>query len=201
MTKLYNISPGFLITYQAYAGKEKLDMEEVFKRLSFELGGDGKTINKKALDEYIAKADSGGIKVDKHKLKALKDIQKNWDEISQGKDNITYEDIKKYPTLLAQTLMGDFTEIELPDKKPPEENEKADEVSISDAIYDYLMDYLDLDNKDEIKKSDLENYLNELVTNSTEENDTNSELTGELIGALTNMIATYSPTSTVEAEA
>lgn len=191
MTTIYNVSPNFLLTYQKYVGKDKLNLEEVFKELSYELGGDGKSIDKKALDEYVAKADSGDIKVDKHKLKALKDIQKHWDEISNGKDSITYDDIKDHATLLMQTLMGDFTETEIP------ENEQ----SITDAIYDYLVDYLDLDNKDEIKQSDLEQYLNDLVATSTEEDGVDSEANSELIGTLTNMIATYTPTSTVEAEA
>lgn len=190
MTTIYNVSPNFLLIYQKYARKDKLNLEEVFKDLSYELGGDGKTINKKNLDEYIDKADQGLQKVDKNKLKALKDIQKHWDEISDGKDSITYDDIKDHAVLLMQTLMGDFTETEIPES----------EQSINDAIYDYLVDYLDLDNKDEIKQSDLEKYLNDLVANSAEEDGTESYSNSELIGALTNMIATYSPTSTVEKE-
>ncbi len=53
MTSIYNISPGFLIAYMTSQDKSELDMEKVFKRLSFEMGGDGKTITKDQLDNYL----------------------------------------------------------------------------------------------------------------------------------------------------
>lgn len=187
MTEIYNISPGFLITYATYQGKKKIDMEEVFKRLSFEMGGDGKTITKKQLDSYISNAESGNIDVDESKLDALKMIQKNWDTISKGADSITYDNMKDYSSLLAATLIGNFTVTEINDST----------ASATDAIYDYLVDYLGLSSKDDVTKTDLTTYLNELVTTTSSGNETNSEL----IGTLTNMIASFTPTSTVEVEA
>lgn len=177
-----------MLTYMEYNGKEKLNLEDVFKRLSFEMGGDGKTITKDQLDKYIDKADSGVIKVDKNKLKALKQIQKHWDEISQGKDEITFENMKKYSTLLAATLTGNFEVTEIDDDNAS---------SITDAIYDYLVDYLNKANKDDVTKEDLSSYLSELISSNPEgNNDSNNEL----IGAVTNLISSYSSISTIETE-
>lgn len=197
MTSIYNISPGFLITYSTYQGKDKLNMEDVFKQLSFEMGGDGSSITKDQLNNYISKADSGDIQVDHSKLSALKIIQKNWDTISKGDNSISYDDMKDYSSLLAATLNGDFTKTEIDDSKS----------SMKDAIFDYLVDDLGLSSKDEVKKSDLSNYLNKIIANtsninSTETNSVDSnEADNELIGALTNLIATFSTNSTVEAQA
>lgn len=186
MTVIYNISPGFLQTYITYQGKTKLDPEEIFKRLSFEMGGDGKTITKDQLDSYINDAESKKIKVDKTKLSALKQIQNNWDTIAKGKDSISYGDIADYKALLFATVVGDFTATEIDDTK----------ASATDAIYDYLADYLGRSSRDEVTKKDLTSYLNDLISNSKSEDDSNSDL----IGALTNLIADTTVKSTVEAE-
>ncbi|MDD3435908.1 MAG: hypothetical protein PHC64_02030 [Candidatus Gastranaerophilales bacterium] len=187
MTKIYNMSAGFLQTYMAYVGKDELDLEEVFKRLSYELGGDGKTITKGQLNNYIDKAESGIIDVDSKKLSALIRIQDNWDNISGGDDEITFEEMQKYAPLLIATLTGNFEVTEIGDS----------ETSVVDAIYDYLVDYLDLDSRDEVTKEDLTSYLSELVSNPLDETDSDSDL----IGALTNLIASYSSDTTVETEA
>jgi len=184
MTVIYNISPGFLQSYITYQGKEKLDPEEVFKSLSLEMGGDGKSITMDQLNSYIDKAESGSIDVDETKLKALKQIQKNWDNISKGKDSITYGDMEAYKSLLLATVAGTFTKTEINDSTS----------SIKDAIYDYLTDALGLSSSKDITETDLTSYLNELLTNT--EDNSNSEL----IATLTNMIASFSPLSTVETE-
>ncbi len=186
MTKIYNISPGFLQAYLTSQDKSKLTPEEIFKRLSFEMGGDGKTITRKQLDDYIDKADSGLIKIDKNRLLALKRIQKNWDKISKGEDSIIYDDMKNYTALLLATVNGSFTATEIDGSKSFSE----------DDIYDYLVDYLDLSSKEEITESDLASYLNELIANSSDENDSNIEL----IAAVTNLIAANSSKSTVDTE-
>jgi len=187
MTKIYNISPGFLLAYRDSQGKTEIDLEEVFKKLSFEMGGDGKSITKDQLDTYIKKADSGSIRIDDSKLNALKKIQEHWDTISKGEDSITSEDMKDYSVLLLATMTGNFTETEIEDSK----------TSIQDSIYDFLMDYLHLTDKNDVKQSDLSNYLNELIADDASDNDSNSET----IGVLTNMIASFSSSSTIETEA
>jgi len=188
MSTIYNISPGFLQSYTTIQSKKgNINMEEIFKSLSLEMGGDGSKITKDQLNKYIDKAESGNIKVDKKKLNALKEIQKNWDAISKGEDNITYGDFKDFPTLLAATLAGEFTATEVQDST----------ASMTDAIFDYLADELGVSDKSQITQSDLTSYLNDLITNASDENDSN----GELIDAVTNLIATYSTDSTVETEA
>lgn len=187
MTVIYNITPGFLQAYVTYQSKKDISMEEIFKRLSYEMGGDGKSITKKELDNYIKNYEASTKGHHSPKLSALKIIQKNWDTISHGKDSITFEDMKDYSTLLAAIFAGDFTATEVDDSTD----------SAIDAVLDYLADYLGLSSKDDLKKSDLTSYLNELITNSSEENDVD----GELIGALTNAIATFDTNTTVETEA
>lgn len=187
MTSIYNINPGFLQTYMTYQGRDKLDMEEVFKRLSFEMGGDGKTISKSQLDNYINNAESNGRNVGNTKLGALKFIQKNWDTIAKGEDVITYDNLKDSQNLLAATLTSDFTETEVDEA----------ETSLTDAIYDYLTDYLGLSSKNDVTKTDLTSYLNELISEQSGDSDANNEL----IGALTNMIDSSSYPSTIEADA
>lgn len=188
MTIIYSMSAGFMQAYMAVQGKDKLDMEEVFKKLSYELGGDGKSIKKEDLDSYINQADKGLIKVDSAKLNALKRIQKNWDNISGGDDTITLDEMQKYSAFLMATMNGNFTETEIGED---------DSSSISDAIYDYLTDYLGKKGKNEITESDLSNYLNELLADETDDIGANDEL----VCALTNMIASYSSISTIETEA
>lgn len=200
MTKIYSMSAGFLQNYITCQDKKNLDPEKIFKRLSFEMGGDGKTITKEELDNYISDAESGNIHVDKQKLDALKMIQKDWDTISNGKDSITYADMEKYKSLLFQTMGGNFTVTEIDDSaSSSHSSSSADEASssINDAIFDYLTDYLNKSNKNEITKSDLSSYLNDLITGDSNGSDSNSEL----IAAVTNLISVTTSPSTVEAEA
>ena len=190
MTKIYNISPGFLQVCENYLGKKDITPQEVFKRLSLEIGGDGKSITKKQLDNYIAKADAGLINIDKPRLNALKQIQKQWDNISQDGEQITYEDIKSkgFEVLLMATVAGTFTETEV---------DNDDKESMIESIYKKLMDTLELLNKEDIKKSDLENYLNKVISDTTQDDGSKTEE----ISVLTNMIASYSNNSTIEKEA
>jgi len=190
MTRIYNMSAGFLLAYMEHVGKDDIDLQEEFKRLSYEMGGDGKTITKDQLDNYIKKADAGLIDVDKTKLKALKRIQNNWDNIANGDNTLTFEEMKKYAALLLATLNGTFTATEI------EENEEKS--SLKDAIFDYLTDYLGLSDKEEVQESDLTAYLNELISDKTSTEDGTND---ELIGTLTNLIATYNSDFTIETEA
>ncbi len=187
MTTIYNVSPSYLIAYETYHGKAKLDDEEIFKRLSLEMGGDGKSITKDQLDTYINKAGSGEIEVGKSKLESLKKIQKNWDKIAGDDDIITFEEMEKYRSLLLATIIGNFTKTEIPDS----------EESAQDAIYDYLTDYLGLSDKSQIQKKDLTNYLNEIMSTSIVEDDSNNDL----VATVTNMIASFSSDTTLETEA
>lgn len=156
-----------------------MTLDEMFKRLSLEVGGDGKTITKKQLDDYIAKANNGSIDVSKAKLKALTTIQKHWDEISGNKDSITAGDMEKYKIFLMQAFTGDFEKTETP----------IDKQSAKKNLYEYLAEVLNA--KDEgISKDDLSSYLQSLISESSDETDNSDE-----IALITNVIADFSALS------
>lgn len=186
--EIYNVSAGFLQICENFLDSKKLNPEDIFKRLSLEMGGDGTSITKSQLDNYINKAESGNIRVDKSKLKALKKIQENWDDISSGDDKITYGEMGGHAGLLLATVTSDVIEI------VPKTEEKASKV---DAIYDYLTDYLGLSSKNDVKESDLTSYLNDIIAGASNEDDSDSELVGTLINLID---ASASKRSTVEVE-
>jgi hypothetical protein len=66
--------------------------EDMFKKLTEELGGDGTTINKEDLDSYIEELESSGS--DDKKLGFLKQLSANFDKISGGDDSITVDELK-----------------------------------------------------------------------------------------------------------
>lgn len=173
---LYNISASLLVNYMSFQGKTKLTLDEMFKRLSLELGGDGKTITKKQLNDYIAKADSGQLDVGKSKLKALKNIQKNWDDLFAGKDSITVSDMEKCPVLLMNVFTGDIDKIETPEKKSSDDENE---------LYEYLKSNLNID-EEKVTKDGLSKYLQSLIAESSEENDNAND-----IGLITNLIANF----------
>lgn len=183
--EIYNVSAGFLQICENFSGSKKLSSEEIFKRLSLEMGGDGNSITKDQIDNYIDKADSGRIKVDRAKLQALKKIQENWDSISNGDDEITYDEISNQVGFLLATVTSDVIQV------IPNSSEKDSKV---DAIYDYLIDYLGLSSKNDVKESDLTSYLNDIIAGVSNEDDSDSEL----IGTLINLIDSSASKSTVE---
>lgn len=176
MTRIQNISAGFIETFENIKGKKKLTTEEMFKRLSLEMGGDGKTITKKQLDDYINNASSGKIKVGEPKLTALKMMQKNWDKISGGKDSITADNLKDYTTLLGMAMV---------DPSEPDDD--------SDTI-----DKEDKDKNSVIDKATLEELTNELKKALSD--TTKDEFNTDLIANLTNKIADNKPSSTIQVE-
>lgn len=188
MTEIYNISAGFLQICENYLGKKKLSSEDIFKRLSYEMGGDGKTITKKQLDDYISKAEKGSIEVDSNRLNALKKIRQNWDNISKGKDSINYEDMKGHEALLFATVVGTFT------KKVIDDEQQS---KIVNEVYDILKKHYQVSDDNEIKKEDLVKYLNNIISKSTEEeDDTNSEI----VGTLVNIISSFDQKKSVDVE-
>ena len=186
--EIYNVSAGFIQLCENFLGQKQIDSEGIFKRLSLEMGGDGESITKDQLNNYINKAESGNIKVDKSKLQALKKIQENWNSISNGDDSITYDEMSNHVGLLLATVSSDVIEI------VQNTEEKTSKV---DAIYDYLTDYLGLSSKDDVKESDLTSYLNDIIAGASDEDDSDSEL----IGTLINLIDAPASKSTVEVEA
>lgn len=196
MSVIGNVNPEFLLTYINFGHKKKMSPEELFKRLSFEMGGDGKTITKKQLDDYIAKADSKKIKISKERLKALKQLQKNWDTISKGRDYITYENLANYGTLLASAAI-DRMEI---DDESTDDSSDSDDLQAKNnplsKINKDMLKSLGLINMDDAKKADLHSYLQTLLAK-----DSNDDEIGNAIDSIINLIAKQSNPSSVEVEA
>ena len=176
MTSIQNISAGFIESYINFHGKKKMTPAEMFKRLSLEMGGDGNTITKDQLNNYIDKADSGSIKVGEPKLTALKMIQKNWDTISGGKDNITLGDMKDYTSLLAMAMVDTSQTV---DDSENSDDQSTDNTKIADKA-----------------------TIEELITalKSALSDITKDEFNSDLVAKLTNQIADNNPTSTIQVE-
>lgn len=182
---IHNISAGFIETYINFLGKKKITTDEMFKRLSLEMGGDGNTITKKQLDDYIDKADSGSIKLNKHKLSALKTIQKDWSNISQGKDSISVGDMKGFELLLAATM----ADIETGDSNSQTETATTSESDLQ-AL---LLKNLGLTDIKDATKSALSTHLNTLLSD-----DSNDDDIADAIDSLINLKASGDNSSTIE---
>lgn len=187
-----NVSEGMILAFANCNGKKKITLEEMFKRLSLEMGGDGTKITKKQLDDYIKKAEAGLVSVSKTKLKALKQMQGNWDNLSKDGNNITFDDLKNFPMLLVNVTVGDF---EGTDKE--KKQEKIDELDgFKFDIKNFLKTALNKSDDSEVTKADLESYLQSILSESS-----NDETNSELIDVLTNLIASFNAVSTINEEA
>lgn len=186
MSSISNINPGFLQSYVNFHSKTKLTIEEMFKHLSIEMGGDGKTITKSQLDDYIEKAESHSVKISKQKLSALKQIQKNWDTISKGEDSISAGNMEGCETLLAAAIADGFETIEVSD---------AANNAVSE-IYKYLLENLGISDLKDASDSDLNSYLQTLLSE-----DSDDDAIGDAIDSLINLMAKRGIPSNVELEA
>lgn len=170
-----NVSSGMILGYIVTHGKHKVTLEEMFKRLSVQMGGDGKTISKKQLDAYINKAESGNIKISSSELKALKKLQAKWDDISKGKDTISFADMKGFSVLLMNIYVSSF-----------QSSDDKDDDDSKNEFKAYIKQTLGISDNKAVDKSDLEAKLKSLLSDKTSD-DSN----GDLVDALTNMIAVH----------
>lgn len=75
--------------------------EDMFKKLSQDVGGDGKNITKDQLESYIKELESSyNSSKDKGEWGFLKQLDSNWDKISGGNDSITADNLKSNMDLL-----------------------------------------------------------------------------------------------------
>lgn len=186
MSSISNINPGFLQSYINFHSKTKLTIEEMFKYLSIEMGGDGKSITKSQLDSYIEEAKSHSMKISKQKLSALKQIQKNWDTISKGEDSISAGDMEGYEAILAAAMADGFESIEISDEPN----------SFVSEIYKYLLENLGISDLKDASDSDLNSYLQTLLSE-----DSDDDAIGDAIDSLINLMAKRGIPSNVELEA
>lgn len=165
-----------LSRYLESTDSKDLNPKEIFKKLSVDVGSDGKTISKDQLDSYVKKAESGKIDISDEELSGLQDMQENWDKISQGSDSITYADMSQNKDVLLSMA--------------PEETQTTDyEAKAKDATakaYEYVMQSaLGTSSNDPSTASSL---LQNLLSGNT---DTNDDTNADLIGKLVNIIAEY----------
>lgn len=181
------VSAEMILAFKKFSGKKKATLQDMFKSLSFEMGGDGNTITKEQLSSYVRNAQNGTIKLNPTRLKALKKILENWDNISKDGKSITYTDLQSMPMLLFNAAVGDLENSDK--KKKTDDEDKSEKFDIEK----YLKEALNIPEDREIKKSDLESHLKTLLS------DTSEEINTDLTDALTNLIA--APMTTVEHEA
>lgn len=169
------ISFNLLQNYVTYVNKNTTPTEDMFKELSKELGGDGETITKEQLDNYIKDSkDTTGTK-----MTALKSLQSNWKDVSDGKDSISANDMGKYNTLLATLYTSDIISSINPNK---------DELT-NFSVVNYLIDKTFTD-VNSISKSELNKYLKDLISENSDETDN-----GDEIDMITNVLADFSKLS------
>lgn len=190
-----NIGSGLILNYVNYLSKKNLSLEDMFKQFSASLGGDGNTIKKKDIEDYIKKAERGEVKVSAQKLKYLKMVRDNWERYFKDKDSISYEDFKNNVGLFVGIIAED-TKVEEKEEdkkkekdyqiKQKDKNDKDDEkLEIFNKYIEELKDKMKAVEKG-LTKDNLKEYLTELVTRSGEDSDATAE-----IGLVTNLISDF----------
>lgn len=100
------ISSGQMLKLQNFSGGRKLTTEKMFGMISMQLGGDGKTITRNQLQQYIQKADDGLINCSSKQLKAFKLLDDNWKDLFGDSDSITARDFNKAAGIFAQIILA-----------------------------------------------------------------------------------------------
>lgn len=196
MTGISNISSGMILASENIRASKKMSADEMFKILSVMMGGDGKTITKKQLDDYIDKAASGSIKISDSGMKALKSIQANWDDIA-GDGPLTSAMLKDYTALLTTAFAAVITAETSGEKTASQAPEQTANPNIIEDINSYLMNAaLNFSTEEGSETSGLQSMLKTLLGGTTDEND---DTNANLIASITNLIAASN--STISAEA
>lgn len=192
-----------LADYLDSTSNSNLDSKEIFKKLSIDVGGDGKTITEDQLNNYIkktedAKAAYSAQKTDEDtsgisdtELEGLKTLQKNWDKISNGGDKITYANISAsgYKDTLTGMDEADTSSVDV-------ESLQEDYNQSLQDINDYLMSSALKTSTS--SSSGAKSLLNTLLTGTTDENDDSN---ADMIAKLVNLLEDFKSTSTIETEA
>lgn len=100
------ISSGQMLKLQNFSGGRKLTTEKMFGMISIQLGGDGKTITRNQIQQYIQKADNGLINCSSKQLKAFKLLDDNWKDLFGDSDSITARDFNKAAGIFAQIILA-----------------------------------------------------------------------------------------------
>lgn len=184
------IGTGSVARYISSTSTSQLDAKTLFKKLSIDVGSDGKNITEDQLNSYISKAQSGKVSVSSDELNALKDIQKNWDTLSNGSSSITYSDMAGNTDMLTSMAGTTATTSSTSALNLTQ--------SSTDEVYSYLINSALSSGSSNNTGSNLSSMLKTLLTGTTDEND---DANAELVAQLTNLIAESKTKSTISTEA
>lgn len=182
-----------LSKYLDKTSSEDLDSETIFKKISYDVGGNGKSITKDELNSYIEKAQKGSVKISDEELSVLKDVKKNWDTISDKEDSITYSDVEDadYSDKLLEVKPEDETDWK---KQLKDFNETLQAEAKATLITGALKS-----SSHDSESNSLTSKLKSLLTGTTDEKDDEN---ADLIDFLTDLVAkSKTKTTTIETEA
>lgn len=184
----------FLQKYIDSTPSSELDTKTMFKKLSIDVGSDGKTITKDQLNEYISKAENKEIKVSDDELKGLKTLQSKWDTLALGGDNISYSNVANNKDILTSMAgTADDNESKVDYKQLAKDNKDKINTYLAESAFSTA-------NKINSKSSgsDFSSMLKTLLTGTTDENDDEN---ADLIDNLVNLLEETKKQSTIEVEA
>lgn len=170
---------------------EKANPKDIFRNLSLDVGGDGKSITKAQLDKYVDKAEDGKINIPDKELSALQKLQDNWDKVADGGDKITYANV-------SASGFTDTLKSMIPDKESKTKDLSSDFEDSKTKINNRLMSSALGSSVKSSSSNSYSSMLKTLLSGTTDENDDSN---AEAIATLTNLIADSKSTSTTEVEA
>jgi len=177
--------------YLATETSETADAKAIFQKLSVDLGSDGKSITKDQLDSYISEAKSGKVTISDKELSSLKSLQKNWTQIADGGDEITYANVYKAGFKDTLTAMA-------PDEEEATDYAQQFADSTAAAYSKIVNAALSGNTSNSEKTSSLNSMLKTLLGGTTDEND---DANANMVATITNLLANSKSSSTTEFEA
>lgn len=159
------ITSGMMLNMYRYGSPTKqVDQRQVFASVSIMVGGDGTSISKSQLKNYIDKASMGAVKISRTQLQALKSMYSQWDNVfGKDTDAVTFDDFEKAPQLFYQAAMSSneeddnekfLREICEKAKKVKEElakkiNKDEDKAPTVEQLHEYLKELINTDKEDD----------------------------------------------------
>ena len=184
------VSSGQILRLQNFGGTRKLTTDKIFGMISIQLGGDGRSISRENLKQYIQKADDGLINCSEKQLKAFKLLYENWKDLFGDTDSITARDFNKASGIFAQIILAkeDKSDLEkLQDeiqkqiekqKKAKEEQEKKAQEKKEEENNKKAEDDEEVEEKDNTE-SIINNLINKNTTYSKSGTEKQSEATAK----------------------
>ena len=184
------VSSGQILKLQNFGGTRKLTTDKIFGMISIQLGGDGRSISRENLKQYIQKADDGLINCSEKQLKAFKLLDENWKDLFGDTDSITARDFNKASGIFAQIILAkeDKSDLEkLQDeiqkqvekqKKAKEEQEKKAQEKKEEENNKKAEDDEEVEEKDNTE-SIINNLINKNTTYSKSGTEKQSEATAK----------------------